>query len=279
MKRNSLCKFTLIELLVTTSKLNRNHADDDKDGYSPVHGQVKQYCFTLIELLVVIAIIAILAAILLPALNSARERGRSASCVSNLKQIGLAIHNYVDDNDGRFPLSNGWARSGDYEFTKGDAPWFIRVMPYLSVAPVYQGGVYWTERDLINSALHCPSAVPGVHTDGTANKYLQVSYCWSTHVSSDLYENWKVANHISKFKNPSAVVAAMDYNNDGQANIGRHKGAIYGWMAKDTFGFRHNSRMNACHVDGHVGDYTDDFPTKGPMWRTSDDATGYKGEL
>ena len=64
------------------------------------HGRVKHECFTLIELLVVIAIIAILAAMLMPALAKARDAGKAATCTSNMKTLSYLQQQYVEDNNG-----------------------------------------------------------------------------------------------------------------------------------------------------------------------------------
>ena len=103
--------------------------------------------FTLIELLVVIAIIAILIALLLPAVQQAREAARRTQCKNNLKQLGLALHNYHDVY-GTFPL-NELARTGSLDGGPYDDPtmvpgqpvptlgWMARLLPYNEQAPLY----------------------------------------------------------------------------------------------------------------------------------------------
>ncbi len=86
----------------------------------------KKTGFTLIELLVIITIISILAAVLLPALNGARDKAQASKCVNNLKQIGLAIALYETDNDEYIPRST-WATSA----TEGNA-WDSAILLYLS---------------------------------------------------------------------------------------------------------------------------------------------------
>ena len=67
--------------------------------------------FTLIELLIVVAIIAILAGMLLPALNSAREKARSISCLSKIKQVNLEMNMYADSHDDYLPARGSWPPS------------------------------------------------------------------------------------------------------------------------------------------------------------------------
>lgn len=76
------------------------------NNMSQVEGRASRsgLAFTLIELLVVIAIITILAALLMPALSRAKESGKSAACIGNLRQIGIALQVYVDGNDNRLPV-------------------------------------------------------------------------------------------------------------------------------------------------------------------------------
>ncbi len=102
----------------------------------------KQRGFTLIELLVVIAIIAILAAILFPVFAQAREKARATSCISNMRQIGLAVRQYVDDNDSTWPIFQAY-NTIDYNGVSAP-PWTANhlgveteVVPYIKSHEIF----------------------------------------------------------------------------------------------------------------------------------------------
>ena len=106
--------------------------------------------FTLIELLVVIAIIAILIALLLPAVQQARESARRTQCKNNLKQLGLALHNYHDVS-GQFPpghLANFDAAVGPTWTATNKGSWMIRILPYIDQAPLFNQIEFGTNTDL-----------------------------------------------------------------------------------------------------------------------------------
>jgi len=105
------------------------------------NSQSLRRAFTLIELLVVIAIIAILVALLLPAVQQAREAARRSSCKNNLKQIGLALHNYHDTHTV-FPP--GWVvpkcpgvSDSDHRFIRHNPSWGFYLLPQLEQAAIY----------------------------------------------------------------------------------------------------------------------------------------------
>jgi prepilin-type N-terminal cleavage/methylation domain-containing protein/prepilin-type processing-associated H-X9-DG protein len=103
--------------------------------------------FTLVELLVVIAIIGVLVALLLPAVQAAREAARRSSCANNLKQLGLAAHNFADTNGGRLAPAvqianapaNGTSDMLSVYRTPGFGPnWVVVMLPYMEQSPLYE---------------------------------------------------------------------------------------------------------------------------------------------
>ena len=121
--------------------------------------RLRRVGFTLIELLVVIAIIAVLMAILIPTLNRAREQGKRAACLSNLKQLQLAWVMYADDNDGK--IVNGSASWENPQ--RNEIPWVWIPSRYASSAEAQEefesGALY--EYCSLPKIFKCPSGVPG----------------------------------------------------------------------------------------------------------------------
>ncbi len=227
----SLMSFTLIELL-------------GLPAIAPQERRQARERFTLIELLVVVSIIAILAAMLLPALTKAKERARTVVCAGNEKQIAVAWINYVDDYDGGLPAYSTGIWDGVWSSASGAKQWPALMIDQLSPA-VYYESQYVFRGD---SILMCPSMQYEYN-----NRHVQyVTYgMYNYGIGGGAGAGATPYRKESQVTQPSALVAFVDSNLES-SGIPRLGYCMYARNSNFTTNFRHLNKVNIAFADGHV---------------------------